>query len=373
MLRVVASFVLILWTACASGTYLDGPHVPLATANSTAEDPFQWWYFDLVADSGSALEVVYYSGYGFGNFVPVPYYLQITSTVPNGTHFGQFAVSPGSATVEHSTGAFSNGIWPSLGGWNSTRRGYVVTFQNTDGTVSGNLTLDAVAPAHYPCDGSADPSFNTTVAPNLVGPWLGWANAVPTHFKQGATATGFLTLGNETFSYSGSGYHDSNFGLKQLSETANHWYWGRGRVGPYTLVYFSYLPKNSSVPATDPNAWYTSGYLSLDGVQILDFCSAEQSVAAHAKKHLAIETSGAIWSEGPDVVGNPDNSTVSIAVTYSLNAAEYKFNMTSIAVGLAGSPLVPYARWTSSITGGRVGGETYTGGRGFFELLNYGE
>ena len=43
-----------------------------------------------------------------------------------------------------------------------------------------------------------------------------------------------------------------------------------------------------------------------------------------------------------------------------------------MAVGLAGSLLVPYTRFTANITGGKIGDESYTG-QGYFELLDYGD
>ncbi|EIN14703.1 hypothetical protein PUNSTDRAFT_140930 [Punctularia strigosozonata HHB-11173 SS5] len=361
-----AAFIAALIHGVHSG-YIDAPHVPLAKLQTTVQDPWQWWYFDLLSNEGTALQIVYFSGYGFGPLSPVPFYIQVSATLPNGTSLVTLGLASGYGSVSQSVGDYSNGAWPGLGGWNSTASQYTVRFEDGLGYVSGNLTLDMTTPPHYPCDEPNDPSFSTTVAPNLVGPWLGWSNAVP-----GATGDAHLTVGKQTYTFSGNGYHDSNFGMKQLSENTNQWYWGRGAVGPYTFVYFAYLPKGSSVPASDPNTWYTSGFLSKDGTKIVNFCSVEQNGAEHTQQHITLETRGKIWTELPLLVGTPDDSEVGVVVTYTINGEDYVFNMSSMAVSLAGGPILPYARWTSSIQGGKVGEDPATG-YGNFEILNYGD
>jgi hypothetical protein len=176
--------------------------------------------------------------------------------------------------------------------------------------------------------------------------------------------------------------------LTQLSDHTNQWYWGRGVVGPFTFVYFAYLPKDSSVPITDPNAWYTSGFLSQDGAEIVNFCSAEQNNAEHAQRHITIKTRGAIWTEASAMVGTPDDSTVGVELSYTIHGQSYEFNITSLviscfpmilltfiarmAVALAGGPSLPFARWSSTVHGGKVGGPSYIG-NGNFEILNFGD
>lgn len=156
---------------------------------------------------------------------------------------------------------------------------------------------------------------------------------------QGAKAIAHYTVYGQKYTLVGNGmfsvispvppahfrpaYHDSNFGQKDLAEIVNQWYWGRGIVGPYTFVYFAYLPKGTTLNQTDPNAWYTVGYLSQNNATLAEFCSAEQDAA-----RLAIETRGDIWSQG-QLSGFPDGSTQGIALTYTVGSKEYKFNLTS--------------------------------------------
>lgn len=51
-------------------------------------------------------------------------------------------------------------------------------------------------------------------------------------------------------------------------ESVRSWYWGHGRLGPYSLVWFSYLALN------DPtNATYVSSYVAKDGQAIVSSCN----------------------------------------------------------------------------------------------------
>lgn len=355
----------------ARGAFLDGPHVPLATANSTVLDPFQWWYFDIVPSTGPlALQVVFYSGLGFGPLVPnSTFYAQITYTLPNGTSVDTFAAATAPANVtqaEEGEGGefgFANGTWPGIGGFSGTETGYTVVFEDGEGVVSGNLTLESVAPAHYPCSLFDTPS-------SMVGPGLGWTNAIP-----GAKGTAFLTIGNETLTLSGNAYHDSNFGTQALPLFVDEWLWGRGVVGNYTFVYFSYIPKgftnSPAVNTSDPNTWFTSGYLATDGNVVANFCSQEQVPTVRAKENLTLTLEGEVWNQPPPTI-SLDNSTANLGLVYNLGNESFSFNITSTQVALAGNPALPYLRWTSNITGGKDG-DSPSVGKGYFEILKYGD
>lgn len=94
--------------------------------------------------------MVFYSGFPFGHIVPVPYYAQISYTLPNGTVESEFAVSPGPISFAQTTpSGYSSGSWPGIGGFLSTESGYIINFQGE--SVSGEIIMDAVAPPHYPC------------------------------------------------------------------------------------------------------------------------------------------------------------------------------------------------------------------------------
>jgi hypothetical protein len=74
---------------------------------------------------------------------------------------------------------------------------YVVTIDSPLLGVKGSLTLDSIAPAHYPC-GPVEEGQDLEVTPHI-----GWANAVPD-----ANAVADFTVGGVPLKFEGPGYHD---------------------------------------------------------------------------------------------------------------------------------------------------------------------
>ena len=44
-------------------------------------------------------------------------------------------------------------------------------------------------------------------------------------------------IGVDVTQVTGTGYHDHNWGNRQMSSGLDHWYWGRAHIGDYTVVY----------------------------------------------------------------------------------------------------------------------------------------
>ncbi|KAH7152560.1 hydroxyneurosporene dehydrogenase [Dactylonectria macrodidyma] len=62
--------------------------------------------------------------------------------------------------------------------------------------------------------------------------YFAWLPSVP-HGKVTAT---YRVPDEEPVTADGHGYHDHNWGNVSLTKVINHWYWGRGAVGPYTFI-----------------------------------------------------------------------------------------------------------------------------------------
>ncbi|KAH6974474.1 hydroxyneurosporene dehydrogenase [Ilyonectria sp. MPI-CAGE-AT-0026] len=62
--------------------------------------------------------------------------------------------------------------------------------------------------------------------------YFAWLPSVP---LGNVTAT-YRVPGEEPVTAEGNGYHDHNWGNVSLTKVVNHWYWGRGTVGPYTFI-----------------------------------------------------------------------------------------------------------------------------------------
>ena len=62
--------------------------------------------------------------------------------------------------------------------------------------------------------------------------FMAWVVPVPY-----GTVAGSVTVNGATTQVTGTGYHDHNWGNRQMSSGLDHWYWGRAHIGDYTVVY----------------------------------------------------------------------------------------------------------------------------------------
>jgi hypothetical protein len=74
---------------------------------------------------------------------------------------------------------------------------YVITINSLANGVIGTFTFKSKAPAHYPC-GPVQKGQNM-----MVGPNIGWSNAVPD-----ADAIADFKIGGSRLAFRGVGYHD---------------------------------------------------------------------------------------------------------------------------------------------------------------------
>lgn len=65
---------------------------------------------------------------------------------------------------------------------------------------------------------------------------FGWLPSVP----QGKVTATITEGDTKPQKLTGIGYHDHNWGDVAMSKLFNHWYWGRGQAGPYSII-SSYL------------------------------------------------------------------------------------------------------------------------------------
>lgn len=93
-----------------------------------------------------------------------------------------------------------------------------------------------------------------------MSPHIGWANAIPD-----ANATADFTVSGKKLQFDGYGYHDKNWADQPFAANVHSWYWGHGRLGPYSIVWFD-------VVGADGNE-YISSYAALNGQIIATSCS----------------------------------------------------------------------------------------------------
>ncbi|KAJ6457615.1 hypothetical protein C8R45DRAFT_844134 [Mycena sanguinolenta] len=223
------------FTSTAAG--LDAPKVQPINASA-----FDWWYFDVVSTDPTSLASVVVTFFTSpqsafpllhpSNSITSAY---IWVSFPNGTLWSAVADGDG-ATVEVE-GDGSRGTWHATGfSWTRTpASGYLIVIDAPDIGVTGTISFQPTAPAHYPC-GPVAAGRTLEIAPNI-----GWANAVPD-----AASVVNLTISGTHIAFGGSGYHDKNWSNQMFTSLVASWYWGHGRIGEYSIVWFDALDRTGT-------------------------------------------------------------------------------------------------------------------------------
>lgn len=183
------------------------------------------------------------------------------------------------------------------------------------------------APAHGPCS-LRGPGANEKILPNV-----GWANAVPD-----SNAVVDFTVGGQPLKFNGLGYHDKNWGDIPFTTATQSWYWGHGRVGPYSVVWFDALDQNHTE--------YTSGYVST-GLIVLEASCAKGAVSARPYGANSVY---------PPPPGNPPPTGYN--VQFDLGPLGKLNVQAAIATAQINEPV--YGRYIGPLTA-TIGGKTYTG------------
>ncbi|CAI7649500.1 unnamed protein product [Penicillium glandicola] len=242
---------------------LDAPKLDLI--NSSV---FDWWYFDAVSETNpdDSLAVTFFTS----SAEAFPFLranetsvltVWLWASFANGTVFID-SVPATVATVTGGDGAGTN----SPGGWSSTGVSwdaltedlsqYEITIASKKLQVEGRFTLTSHVPHNLPCGVQAE----RTVL--QIAPHIGWVNLVPD-----AVGEVDVKIHGSTLKFRGPGYHDKNWSDRPFTDSVQSWYWGHGRLGPYSIVWFSYLAID------DPtNTTYVSSYVAKDGELLVSAC-----------------------------------------------------------------------------------------------------
>lgn len=184
-----------------------------------AAGSYEWWYLDAHLDDGSTLVVVFFTKPIDGASGPLKPFLRVDLDKPDGTKLSktqafapeQFTASKDTCDVRIGANRFEGDL--------HTYRIHL----DFDGA-KGDLVLTGEVPAWRPGAGAITFGAHDEK-------YFAWLPSVP-H----GMLTGSLTLGDETLTVNGTGYHDHNWGNAPLTELVHDWYWGRARVGEYSVI-----------------------------------------------------------------------------------------------------------------------------------------
>ncbi|EXK80216.1 hypothetical protein FOQG_15230 [Fusarium oxysporum f. sp. raphani 54005] len=291
--------------------------------NSTS---YEWWYFDAVSDDLKS-SVVFQPDWNYANETAPLTVRMSFSFEDNSTSSLTF---PGPevyfSTVGHGVsaiakdGSFSWVAKPDMSA-------YSMELKYPEHNITGRIHYQSVAPAHGPC------SAAVSGAPLDISWDLFWVNPLPD-----AQVTVDMVVNGSAFAFQGIGYHDKNFAGYDFSPALNQWYWGHGRSGDLSVVWFDHL----NVAGQES----TSAYIAKDNKIIHAACSGV-SVRPFGKG-----------------VGYPTISPHELDIEgYYIHidaGPGGKYAFTAKATSVLGLDL-GYGRWAGTLDGGLVGGRNSSG------------
>ncbi|CAG7944483.1 unnamed protein product [Penicillium salamii] len=299
---------------------------------------FDWWYFDVVSEANpdDSVTVTFFSS----TVEAFPFLAANQSSILTAWIWASFAngtvvadyVPATVATVTGVDGTHTEGSghwFPTGFGWGAStapQTRYVVSIASEKIQVHGRLTLTATVPYHLPCGVQKDKSILE------IAPHIGWVNAVPD-----AVGVVDMNIRGSSLKFQGPGYHDKNWSDRPFMESVESWYWGHGRLGPYSIVWFSFLSLNDTT-----NSTYVSSYVAKDGNVLVSACD---------EKLLTVRPIGAPGTTGgryPPKVGDVPEG---FHLDYDLGEeiGHLKVNVSTRAL-VAGDGEY-YGRWTGELVG----------------------
>jgi predicted secreted hydrolase len=185
-------------------------------------ESFEWWYLDCAMNDGSKLTVEFHTvPPHLSPSHPLTPFISLTLDRANGENITRtftgsrddFAASKDGCDVRIGANRFVGDL-----------QTYTVHVEIDD--VSADLTLRSQVPPWRPATGHL----------YCGDRYVAWLPTVPR-----GELTGTIQIGGLTEPVDGVGYHDHNWGTAPLSKLIDHWYWGRARIGQYTVLSLSFI------------------------------------------------------------------------------------------------------------------------------------
>jgi predicted secreted hydrolase len=230
-------------------------------ARTTGErGTYEWWYFDFTLEDGATLVVTFLTKSFVSIQDPLTPLATLTFDAPDGTAVSRTVTAPASA---YSSARDRCDVRIGACSVTGDLRDYSLHFQDPE--VTADVTLHGTVPSWRP--GTGYSFFDAGMKR-----YFAWLPSVP----QGRVE-GTITIGGRERRVSGIGYHDHNWGNISLLEVIHHWYWGRARIGDYTVI-------ASSITASDRYGGAASPVFMLarDGEILADDASKVRFTAGEA-------------------------------------------------------------------------------------------
>lgn len=188
---------------------------------------FEWWYVDAHFDDGTSVVIDFFTKPQTNPELPTTPAVYLSMSTPS----GEVVEKSIYASVEDSSySAAECNVQIGNNYIVGDLANYTIYVNDGEGT-EVNLTLERTVPTWRPATGYSFFGDENT--------YFGWLPAVAN-----GIARGTITHNGETWSVTGSGYHDHNWGNIDLSKHWKYWWWSRTQVGPYTIMATAQKLKN---------------------------------------------------------------------------------------------------------------------------------
>ncbi|MEG1476174.1 MAG: lipocalin-like domain-containing protein [Oscillospiraceae bacterium] len=185
-----------------------------------AQGSYEWWYCDAEFTDKTKIVVVFYTKNHFDVQGAAHPTVNISITFPDQTKLiREFQEDEGkliNADKEKCTVKIGQSYLIDEGGF------YTLHFEHDN--VCYHAKMTATLPMWRPDTGEIFFGDNDEH-------FFAWLVAQPS-----CTVDAALTVDGKSQSLSGTGYHDHNWGNIGMQKLMNHWYWGRAKVGDYTVI-----------------------------------------------------------------------------------------------------------------------------------------
>ena len=182
---------------------------------------FEWWYADYTFSDGTTVVVAFYTKMVFDTYGASLPMVTINIVQPDGTEINnqsfQLPNSKINASKEIANVHIGSSFIENIDGH------YELRYKN--GGIEFNATMISTLPMWRKDTGFL---YFGEEKQN----YFAWLVAQPS-----STVTASLTVDGVRKSLIGDGYHDHNWGNSAMHENMESWYWGRAKVGDYTLIF----------------------------------------------------------------------------------------------------------------------------------------
>lgn len=232
---------------------------------------YEWWYFDTKLQGGGNLVIVFFSKPMTSFKAKFEPYVLFDLTFPDGK--GEIHKEYRAKEGDYSFSKESCDIRIGECTIRGDLKNYTIYYKDEE--LEANVELVGSVPSWRPYAGQI---------------WFGekdyfaWLPSVPE-----GKLTANITYQGETKTYTGTGYHDHNWGNKLMFFLMHHWYWGRAKIGDYVVV-SAYITANKKYGYTETPVFMIAKngeIIADDALNCLTYEETDYEFDPVTKKHVA--------------------------------------------------------------------------------------